>query len=78
MISPRSLIKKVKEKSICIGIHYLISLHFQPLYKYLGYKKGDFSKLEKFAEEILILPTYPKLTEGQTKLIISSIKILYD
>lgn len=67
--------KKLKQKGISTGIYYPISLHLQPAYKYLGYKKGDFPETEKAAEEILALPMYPELLMTHQKKIVREIKI---
>jgi perosamine synthetase len=45
--------------------HYPIPIHFQPPYKKLGYKKGDFPEAEKFADTTLSLPLYVGMTEGE-------------
>ena len=66
--------KRLKEKGVSTGIHYPIPLHLQPAYKYLGYKKRDFPRVEKISNEILSLPIYPELTEKQIKFIVNIIK----
>jgi len=66
--------KKLKEKGISTGIHYPISLHLQPAYKYLGHKKRNFPKAEKASNEILSLPIYPELTEKQIRFVAGVIK----
>jgi len=55
-------------------IHYPIPAHLQPSYEYLGYKKGSLPITEKLSQEILSLPIYPELTEGEISHIISTIK----
>jgi dTDP-4-amino-4,6-dideoxygalactose transaminase len=57
----------LKEKGIDSIIHYPIPLHLQPAYRGLGYKRGDFPVAEKQAEEILSLPLYAELEEGQIR-----------
>jgi len=69
---------KVRERlfnrGIATGIHYLIPIHLQNAYKFLGYKEGDFQVSEKVAKEILSLPMFPELTEDQIKYVCNSLK----
>jgi len=53
------------EAGIGSGIHYPIPLHLQKAYQHLGHKKGDFPVTERFAAEIVSLPMFPGLTNGQ-------------
>jgi dTDP-4-amino-4,6-dideoxygalactose transaminase len=64
----------LEENNISCGIHYPISLHLQPAYKKLNYKKGDFPITEKITKEILSIPLYPELSQEQQEYIISKIK----
>jgi len=67
----------LKEKGIPTMIYYPLSLHLQPTFKYLGYKKGDFPGTEKAAKEVLSLPVYPELERKEQYFIISKIKEFY-
>lgn len=64
----------LNKKGISTGIHYPIPIHLQPIYKDLGYKKGDFPVAEKLAAEILSLPIYPELKSSQVEYIAKTIK----
>ena len=66
--------KKLKEKGISTGIHYPIPLHLQPAYNYKNLKKGDFPVSEKVADEVLSLPFWPEIKEGQIVMIGNLIK----
>ncbi len=57
--------KKLNELGINTGLHYPVPLHQQKAYTSLGHKTGDFPVTEKAAAEILSLPMFPGLTEGQ-------------
>jgi len=62
----RSIVQgRLKENGIASAIYYPLCLHLQEVYQDLGYKKGDFANAERCQEEVLSLPIYPELTEGQ-------------
>ena len=59
-------------------MHY-IPIHLQPYYsnKY-GFNKGEFPNAEKFYEQEISLPIYPKLNKNYQIYIISTIKKILD
>ena len=59
------------------GIHYKTPIHLQEAAGYLGYKKGDFPKVEAACTEILSLPIYPELDQESQKYVADSIKKFY-
>jgi dTDP-4-amino-4,6-dideoxygalactose transaminase len=59
------LIRHLAERGIGTGIHYPVPLHLQKAYEHLGYAAGDFPVAEKVAPEIVSLPMFPGLTQGQ-------------
>ena len=61
------------EAGIGTGIHYPIPLHQQKAYDHLGYSAGDFPVTERVAPEIVSLPMFPQLTEGQQNLVVEKI-----
>jgi len=61
--------RHLKDLEIETGIHYPVPLHLQPVFSYLGHKKGDFPVAEKLAEDSLSIPFYPGLSsDDQTKI----------
>ena len=48
-------------------VYYPLCLHLQEVYRELGYKAGDFPEAEKASEEVLSLPMFAELAEGQIK-----------
>ncbi len=67
--------EKLKLAGIDTGIHYPTPLPFLNAYKYLNCKPSDFPVCYKFKDEILSLPMYPELSEGniiKIKKVISS------
>ena len=54
-------------RGIHTGIHYPIPVHLQAAHADLGYARGDFPISERLAGEVLSLPLYPELTDGQVE-----------
>ncbi|MBU8880786.1 DegT/DnrJ/EryC1/StrS family aminotransferase [Bacillus sp. FJAT-29790] len=68
----------LSEHGIDTIVYYPIPLHLQPVFADLGYKKGDFPLAEKAAIEVLSLPIFPELTEGQQIFIVEKISDFYE
>ena len=64
---------KLKEAGIPTAVHYPIPLHLQECFKYLGYKKRDFSVAERVSQEIMSLPMNPDLENEEVETIVKSI-----
>jgi len=68
------LINYLKEKEIAAKIHYPVPIHLQEGFKHLGYNLGEFSMTEKFSKEILSLPMFPELSEGEIRKVCEAMK----
>ncbi|MFC4558003.1 DegT/DnrJ/EryC1/StrS family aminotransferase [Virgibacillus kekensis] len=68
----------LKENGIDSMVYYPNSLHLQPVFKYLGYKEGDFPVSEKATQEVLSLPMYPELPKEDQEYIIEKIVEFYN
>ena len=55
------------------AIHYPIPPHLSKAYAYLGYKKGDYPKAEKYAKEALSLPMYNGIKDEEVDYVIRKI-----
>ena len=55
----------LKGKEIMTAIHYPVLVPFQPAYRDLGCKAGDFPVAERIVSKIVTLPLSPELTEEQ-------------
>jgi len=70
----RSRLKKILEKNnIATGLYYPIPLHLQPVFRYLGYKRGSFPIAEKMAKRILAIPMNPFINRVEVLKIINVI-----
>ena len=67
----------LRSHNIGVNVHY-IPVHLQPYYQKLGFKLGDLPEAEKYYEEALTLPLFPKLEESQQLYIQQTLeKVLY-
>ena len=68
------ILRKLKEAGISTGVYYPIPLHFQKVYKDLGYKEGDMPVAEYLSHRTFAIPVYPELTQEQVDYIIQNLK----
>ena len=67
----------LKDKGIGSAIYYPLPLHLQPCFSYLGYKAGSIPEAEKAAGQVLSLPIFPELTQGQLDEVASAVRAFY-
>lgn len=74
--SPRrdGLREHLKSAGIDTGVYYPLSLHLQPCFAYLGYKKGAMPVAEKASLEVLSLPIFPEMSREQQDHVIATIR----
>lgn len=53
------------ERGIGTGVYYPLGLHLQECFRALGGELGDLPVTEALTEEVVSLPIFPELTEGQ-------------
>jgi len=72
------MIIDLAKKDIHCGIHYPVPIHLQKAYASLGFGEGSFPASEKCAKEMVSLPMFPELTDGQIKYVCDKIKEVID
>lgn len=72
-----SLLEYLNKNGIGTGIHYKNPIHLQEAVSGLGYRKGDFPKVEKACDEILSLPIYPELSGQDQSFVSEKIRDFY-
>jgi dTDP-4-amino-4,6-dideoxygalactose transaminase len=72
-----SLQSRLREREIGTAVYYPLSLHLQPCFEYLGYKRGAFPESEKATQEVISLPVYPELKQSQLDEVIEAVRGFY-
>ncbi|MDR1483869.1 MAG: DegT/DnrJ/EryC1/StrS family aminotransferase [Planctomycetaceae bacterium] len=65
---------RLTEHKIGTEIYYPLGLHEQECFKYLGYLPESLDETYKASREVLSLPIFPELTEGEQRLVVSAIR----
>lgn len=65
------------ERGIPTGLYYPRGLHLQECFASLGGREGDLPVTERLTREVVSLPVFPELTEGQLSEVAGAIKEFY-
>jgi dTDP-3-amino-3,4,6-trideoxy-alpha-D-glucose transaminase len=68
------LMKQLNDQGIGTAIHYPMPIHLQPAYRGRLGDTGSLPETEKAAREILSLPMFPELAEGDVKIVADAIR----
>jgi len=64
----------LRQENIGTGIHFR-SLHIQPFFRdHLGLERGDLPNAARVSDQLLSLPLYPKMTEGDVHDVVSAVR----
>ena len=68
----------LKERGVASGLHYPQPVHLSPAYASLGLRAGAFPVAEALAGELLSLPVYPGMTDGQVERVVETVRAFFD
>jgi len=60
----------LRSRGIGTAVYYPLPLHRQPCFEFLSYPEGSFPESESASKEVLALPIFPGLTEGQQEYVV--------
>lgn len=66
--------ERMKGREVPTAVHYPVPLHFQPVFKDLGFKEGDFSVAEDVARRVVSLPMHPYLDKKTQDEVVEKVK----
>lgn len=65
---------RLQQLGINSTVYYPLPLHLQPVYKNLGYQKGQLPVSERACNEVLSLPMFPELSFEEQQQVVYSLK----
>ncbi len=73
-VRSRDIVRRaLYDAGIPTGTHYIPPVHLQPAYQDLGYARGSLPETERAADELLTLPIYPGMPDGDVDLVVGEI-----
>jgi UDP-4-amino-4,6-dideoxy-N-acetyl-beta-L-altrosamine transaminase len=67
-----AVFERLRELGIGVNVHY-IPVHFQPYYRSLGFKPGDFPMSEAYYNNAITIPLYASMTENQQDRVVEAL-----
>lgn len=69
-----ALMSHLRERGIGTAIHYPVPIHLQPAYRGRLGEAGSLPETERAAREIVSLPMYPELSEGEVRAVAEAVR----
>ena len=71
--APRRCSTRCAQPGIGVNVHY-IPVHLQPYYRTLGFTTGMFPEAERYEDEAITLPLFPRLTEAEQDTVVAALR----
>lgn len=68
-----TVMAKMQQAGIGVGVHYPVPIHLQGALGHLGHKVGDFPNTERAAQRMLSLPLFPGITESEQEQVVEAL-----
>ena len=72
-----ALVAHLRQAGIGCAVYYPVGLHLQPCFADLGYRAGSLPETERAMAEVLSLPIFPELSDGQQDAVAGAIRGFY-
>ena len=69
----RQVFEALQAENIGVNVHY-IPVYYHPYYQRLGYRKGSCPRAERYYEEAITLPLFPRMTEQEAQDVVSAVR----
>ncbi len=69
----REVFEALRKRGIGVNVHY-IPVHTQPYYRSLGFRLGMFPESERYYDEAITIPLYPKMTDQEQDKVIAALR----
>lgn len=69
----KEIFEALRAENIGVHVHY-IPVYYHPYYQKLGYQKGLCPKAERYYEEAITLPLFPKMSDKDVEDVINAVK----
>jgi dTDP-3-amino-3,4,6-trideoxy-alpha-D-glucose transaminase len=74
---PHALAAHLAARGVATGRHYPEPAHLSPAYAHLGLRAGSLPVTEQLARELLSLPIFPGMTEGQVDTVVDCVRAYF-
>ena len=68
----------LSQKGVMSAVFYPIPMHLQKALSYLGHEEGSFPEAERASKEVLSLPVFPLLSDGQVNYVAETVKQFFE
>lgn len=76
-VTRREIFEALRAENIGVNVHY-IPIYRQPYYRSLGYTSEGYPESERYYEEALSLPIFPRMTDEDVEDVIEVVQYVYD
>jgi dTDP-4-amino-4,6-dideoxygalactose transaminase len=69
-------LRRLQAAGVEASPHFVPALHLRPLYRRLGYRRGDFPVAEAAADQLICLPVHPQLSDVEVSRVVAALETL--